>query len=64
MNYSPDVTDRQHREIQADNKPSMYFAMRTCTGSCRQRRSVGQFDAGSTVCIRCARRAPKAGGDQ
>lgn len=50
--------ERQHRAIQADTKAPLHFTMRTCTGECRRQRSVGQFSAGSTVCIRCARRAP------
>lgn len=58
MIYDLARAERQHRAIQADTKPPMYFTMRTCTGECRRQRSVGQFAAGSTVCIRCTRRAP------
>jgi hypothetical protein len=50
--------ERQRRAIQADTRPAMHFTMRTCTGACRRQRSVGQFAAGSTVCLRCARRVP------
>jgi hypothetical protein len=56
MIYDLARTERQHRAIQADTKPPLHFAMRTCTGECRRQRSVGQFRAGSTVCMRCTRR--------
>jgi hypothetical protein len=57
MSYNPATVERQHLANQAA-QPSMHFAMRACTGACKKRRSVGQFAAGSTVCIRCARSAP------
>lgn len=57
MIYDLARADRQHRAIQADTRPPMHFAMRTCTGACRRRRSVGQFVAGSTVCLRCVKRS-------
>jgi hypothetical protein len=57
MMYDLARAERQHRAIQ-NSKPAPTFSVRTCTGECRRSRSVGQFIAGSTVCIRCARRAP------
>lgn len=32
------------------------YSQRNCSG-CRKRRSIGQFAAGSTVCMQCVRRA-------
>jgi hypothetical protein len=58
MMYNLARPERQHRAIHADTRPLMHFAMRTCTDACRRQRSVGQFGAGSSVCLRCARRAP------
>lgn len=57
MSQNPATTERQHLANQVE-KPSMHFGMRVCTGTCRQRRSIGQFVGDSTVCLRCARRAP------
>jgi hypothetical protein len=34
-------------------------AMRRCAGECARRLSVGQFVAGSDVCVRCERRRAK-----
>jgi hypothetical protein len=48
--------ERQHRAIQ-QSKPGFSFTIRTCTGECRRQRSIGQFAAGSTVCMRCVRRS-------
>lgn len=57
MIYDPANTERLHRAIQ-ESAPAPIFTMRKCTGACGLHRSVGQFVGGSTVCLRCARRAP------
>lgn len=57
MIYDLARAERQHRAIQPHTRPPMHFAMRTRTGACRRQRSVGQFAAGSTVCMTCVRRA-------
>ena len=48
---------REHAAINRESPVGGYMPMRKCAGECNRRRSVGQFAAGSTVCIRCARRA-------
>lgn len=45
------------RNIHASPSVATYSAMRSCTGGCGKRKSIGQFLGASTVCIRCARRA-------
>lgn len=57
MIYNPGHTELIHRANQ-QVKPGPSFTMKKCTGACGRRRSVGQFTVGSTVCLRCARRAP------
>jgi len=60
MMYDLARAERQHRAINKDNPtgPAAGFhGMRTCTGTCKRRRSLMQFKAGSTVCQRCTRRA-------
>lgn len=58
MILSPAHIEHLHRATQAAHPVASTMTMRTCTGECRRQRSIGQYAAGSTVCIRCKRRAP------
>ncbi|MBC7857986.1 MAG: hypothetical protein H7Z39_04240 [Burkholderiaceae bacterium] len=60
MSLGNSVTTRQHLAIQNESRAGYYTPMRRCTGECKTRRSIGQFTAGSTVCIRCARRTKQS----
>lgn len=51
-------TTRHHLAIQTESRAGYYSPMRKCAGECNRKRSIGQFVGASTVCIRCARRAP------
>lgn len=51
-------TSRPHPDRMQVNV-GLYTPMRRCTGECHRKRSIAQFKDDSTVCIRCARRAPK-----
>lgn len=58
MMYDLARTERIHRAIKEESSAGSYQPMRACTGGCKRRRSLGQFVGASTVCLRCARRAP------
>jgi len=45
-----------YRASTARNKP-INSTMKMCAGPCKQRRSVGQFAEGDSLCIKCRRRA-------
>lgn len=45
-----------YRSNTARYKP-MNTAQKMCAGPCKQRRSVGQFAPGDTLCLKCRRRA-------
>ncbi|MES2262140.1 MAG: hypothetical protein V4724_26770 [Pseudomonadota bacterium] len=50
---------RQHLAIQKSAPPvGGTMSTRKCAGACNRHRSIGQFAAGSTMCIRCVRRMP------
>lgn len=46
----------RHRVHQAESNPGGYTPMRKCTGPCKVRRSITQFDGASTACRQCVRR--------
>jgi hypothetical protein len=48
--------ERLHRAIKSESSAGAWTGMRSCTGGCKRRRSLGQFKGDSTVCIRCAPR--------
>ncbi len=57
MIQNPAYADQLHRANQAA-RPAVAsnMVMRKCACACESLRSIGQFAAGSTVCLRCARR--------
>lgn len=59
MSQSLATTMRMHHAIKNESVSGSFTAMRACAGPCKRRRSLTQFAAGSTLCLRCAKRAPK-----
>lgn len=57
MRWDYSATARQHEAIKRESSVGCYSPMRACTGGCKRRRSIGQFEGESTVCIRCQRRS-------
>lgn len=55
MTLGNSTTEARHREIQTESAAGYYTPMKQCFGArCRGRRkSIGQFQAGRSVCIRC-----------